>query len=211
MCGVNPKPSRLRYECGTSDLKKTEAWKKYHDSVFESELKAKTLGASDKAGDGSEPVHIGQIDMDRKQEAIEYFGEQIRNSEIEKLYVIDKDGNVYYNEGDEDTVSIGTLDLTGCAVLHNHPKVNGILSFGSDDFKEIRDQGVSEWYLFNERYDYYAKKIKSMDKLTYNPYYLEAMKNAGRMDDLQHFVFIRLKEDGYIEYERKAINRRTKR
>lgn len=203
--------NRLRYESGTSDLKKTEAWKKYHDSIFESELKAKTLGASDKAGDGSEPVHIGQIDMDRKQEAIEYFGEQIRNSEIEKLYVIDKDGNVYYNEGDEDTVSIGTLDLTGCAVLHNHPKVNGILSFGSDDFKEIRDQGVSEWYLFNERYDYYAKKIKSMDKLTYNPYYLEAMKNAGRTDDLQHFVFIRLKEDGYIEYERKAINRRAKR
>ena len=29
MCGINPKTSRLRYECGTSDLKKTEAWKKY--------------------------------------------------------------------------------------------------------------------------------------------------------------------------------------
>lgn len=211
MCGINPKTSRLRYECGTSDLKKTKAWKKYHDATFESELKAKTLGASENVGDGSGPVLIGQIDINKKQEAIQFFGEQIRNSEIEKLYVIDKDGNVYYNEGDEDTVSIGTLDLTGCAVLHNHPKVNGILSFGSDDFKEIRDQGVSEWYLFNERYDYYAKKIKSMDKLTYNPYYLEAMKNAGRMDDLQHFVFIRLKEDGYIEYERKAINRRTKR
>lgn len=29
MCGVNPKPSRLRYECGTADLKKTEAWKSH--------------------------------------------------------------------------------------------------------------------------------------------------------------------------------------
>lgn len=32
MCGVNPKPSRLRYECGTSDLKKTKAWKSYEES-----------------------------------------------------------------------------------------------------------------------------------------------------------------------------------
>ena len=27
--GVNEKPTRLRYECGTSDLKKTDAWKEY--------------------------------------------------------------------------------------------------------------------------------------------------------------------------------------
>ncbi len=30
-CGVPEKTSRMRYECGTSDLKKTEAWKRYKD------------------------------------------------------------------------------------------------------------------------------------------------------------------------------------
>lgn len=30
-CGVKPDINRLRYECGTSDLTKTEAWKQYND------------------------------------------------------------------------------------------------------------------------------------------------------------------------------------
>lgn len=29
MCNIRPKTERLRYECGTSDLKKTDAWKEY--------------------------------------------------------------------------------------------------------------------------------------------------------------------------------------
>lgn len=33
MCGINPKTSRLRYECGTSDLKKTKAWKIFEESA----------------------------------------------------------------------------------------------------------------------------------------------------------------------------------
>ena len=84
------------------------------DATFESNLNAKTLGVADKLGDGSEPVCIGAIAPNKKEMAIEYWGEQIRDSEIEKLYVIDKEGNVYYNEGTEDAVSVGTLDLTDC-------------------------------------------------------------------------------------------------
>ena len=33
MCRINPKTSRLRYECGTSDLKKTKAWKIFEESA----------------------------------------------------------------------------------------------------------------------------------------------------------------------------------
>lgn len=29
---------------------------------------------------------------------------------------------LYYNEGVEDSISVGTLDLTDCIVLHNYPK-----------------------------------------------------------------------------------------
>ncbi len=211
---VKPDINRLRYESGTSDLKKTKAWKKYHDTIFESELKEKTLGASDKVGDGSEPVHIGQIDLDRKQEAIEYFGEQIRNSEIEKLYVIDKDGNVYYNEGDKNTVRLGNLDLTDCSVLHNHPKSNDIVSFGRNDFEAIRDRGVADWYLVNEQYNYYARRIASMDEVTYNQawrWFVEDMDKYTMDDDMQHCIMKSLERRGYIHYERKKINTRSKR
>lgn len=201
-------------ECGTSELKKTKAWKKYHDATFESELKAKTLGASENVGDGSEPVLIGQIDINKKQEAIQFFGEQIRNSEIEKLYVIDKDGNVYYNEGDKDTVSIGNLDLTDCTVLHNHPKSNGIVSFGEDDFMAIRDRGVADWHLVNEQYNYYARCIKPMDRVIYNQawlWYYEDIERYGITGEMQHMIMESLQRRGYIIYERKKINTRPKR
>lgn len=206
--------SRLRYECGTADLKKTKAWKKYTDITYESELRANTLSASDKIGDGEEPVCIGQIDISKKQEAVEYFGEQIRNSKIEKVYVIDKAGNVYYNEGDEETVSIGSLDLTDCTVLHNHPKSNGIVSFGEDDFNAIRDRGCADWYLVNEQYDYYARRIVPMDEITYNQawrWFVEDMEKYGTDGEMQHCIMKSLERRGYIQYERKNIDTRPKR
>lgn len=206
--GVPEKSTRLRYECGTSDLKKTEAWKKYHDTRFWSEVESKTLGASNAAGDGGQPVHIGQIDVSKKKEAIKYFGNVIRNSDIEKLYVIDKAGNVYYNEGKEDFISIGTLDLTGCAVLHNHPKSNGIVSFGADDFICIRDTDASEWYLVNEEFDYHLKRIKSMKGVTYNQalrWYMDDIAITG-IDEEQHLIMRSLAKRGYIEYERKKVD-----
>lgn len=214
MCGVPEETSRLRYECGTADLKKTKAWKKYTDITYESELRANTLSASDKIGDGEETVCIGQIDISKKQEAVEYFGEQIRNSEIEKVYVIDKAGNVYYNEGDEETVSIGSLDLTDCAVLHNHPKSNGIVSFGEDDFNAIRDRGCADWYLVNEQYDYYARRIVPMDEITYNQawrWFVEDMEKYGTDGEMQHCIMKSLERRGYIQYERKNIDTRPKR
>lgn len=214
MCGVPEETSRLRYECGTADLKKTKAWKKYTDITYESELRANTLSASDKIGDGEEPVCIGQIDISKKHEAVEYFGEQIRNSEIEKVYVIDKAGNVYYNEGDEETVSIGSLDLTDCTVLHNHPKSNGIVSFGEDDFNAIRDRGCADWYLVNEQYDYYARRIVPMDEITYNQawrWFVEDMEKYGTDGEMQHCIMKSLERRGYIQYERKNIDTRPKR
>lgn len=214
MCGVPEETSRIRYECGTADLKKTKAWKKYTDITYESELRANTLSASDKIGDGEEPVCIGQIDISKKQEAVEYFGEQIRNSKIEKVYVIDKAGNVYYNEGDEETVSIGSLDLTDCTVLHNHPKSNGIVSFGEDDFNAIRDRGCADWYLVNEQYDYYARRIVPMDEITYNQawrWFVEDMEKYGTDGEMQHCIMKSLERRGYIQYERKNIDTRPKR
>lgn len=208
-CNIRPKTERLRYECETSDLKRTEAWREYREAEFENELKSKTLGASDAVGDGSQPVCIGQIDIAKKKEAIRYFGNEIRDSEIEKLYVIDKEGNVYYNKGQEDSISFGTLDLTGCNVLHNHPRSNGIVSFGKDDFEVIRDSGAVDWYLVNEEFDYHLRKIKPMKGITYNQawkWYTEDLIETG-IEEEQHLIMKSLAKRGYIEYERKKADR----
>ena len=211
--GVNEKPARLRYECGTSDLKKTQAWKKYHDTSFENDLKAKTLGASDAVGDSSEPVYIGQIDISKAEDAIEYYGNQIRDSEIEKLIVIDKEGRLYYNEGVEDAVSVGNLDLSECIVLHNHPKTNGIMSFGEDDFNLMRYFQSASYRLVNEKYDYRVEIIKPIDMVTYNQAWrwaIEDMMDEGNTGELQHRIMQSLANRGYIAYEQKSIVRKPK-
>nr|DAV35722.1 MAG TPA: minor capsid protein [Caudoviricetes sp.] len=210
---VNEKPARLRYECGTSDLKKTQAWKKYHDTSFENDLKAKTLGASDAVGDSSEPVYIGQIDISKAEDAIEYYGNQIRDSEIEKLIVIDKEGRLYYNEGVEDAVSVGNLDLSECIVLHNHPKTNGIMSFGEDDFNLMRYFQSASYRLVNEKYDYRVEIIKPIDMVTYNQAWrwaIEDMMDEGNTGELQHRIMQSLANRGYIAYEQKSIVRKPK-
>lgn len=210
---VKPDINRLRYECGTSDLSKTEAWKKYRETVFEGDLKDKTLGASDQIGDGGEPIYIGQIDVSKKEQAIEYFGNEIRDSEIEKLYVIDKDGNVYYNEGVEDAVSIGSMDLTDCTVIHNHPKSNGIKSFGEDDFGIMRQYQTASFRLVNEQFDYYAEITKPIDEVTYNQAWrwaIEDMTNVDTDGELQHRIMEGLEKRGYIKYGRKSVVRRKK-
>ena len=117
---------------------------------------------------------------------------------------------MYYNEGKTEAVSIGSLDLTDCVVLHNHPKSNGILSFGKEDFDVIRNVGSSEWYLVNEEYNYFARKLKAMDMLSYGEYYRKALERAPIGEDYQHFIFKMLCEEGYIKYERTSVDQRTK-
>lgn len=208
---VAPRHNRLRYECGTSDLKKTKAWKRHKATAFEAELEAKSLGAGDKVGDGKEPVCIGQIDPDKREIAIEYFGEQIRDSEIEKLYIIDKAGNVYYNEGKDDAVSIGKVDLTDCIVLHNHPKTNGIVSFGETDFVLMRDFQKASYRLVNEKYNYIAEIIKPIDNLNYNQLWIGALElvDIASMEDYQHLVMEYLKKEGYVKYVRSEVDRKA--
>ena len=48
MCNIRPKTERLRYECGTSDLKKTEAWKDFEAAKEQSErsVDEETVGGS---------------------------------------------------------------------------------------------------------------------------------------------------------------------
>lgn len=215
-CGIPEKTSRLRYECGTSDLKKTKAWNGFEVSVAPARAagdieKTKSFGASDGIGNTSEPVCIGQVDPEKREQAVEYFGEQIRNSDFEKLYVIDKAGNVYYNEGMNDAVGIGELDLNDCIVLHNHPSSNGIVSFGETDFLLMKEFQTASYRLVNEEYDYSLNIIKSIDRLSYNQLWVGALEliDTTKPEDNQHIVMEYLKKEGYVNYVRKKANKRA--
>ncbi|MFW5669283.1 MAG: hypothetical protein ACOCM4_08580, partial [Acetivibrio ethanolgignens] len=133
----------------------------------------------------------------------------IRLVAFRKRLVIDKEGKVYYNEGKENVISIGSLNLTDCIVLHNHPKVNGMLSFGENDFYIMREYQLALYRLVNEEYDYSAEIIKSISGLSYNQVYQKGLDIAYEtMEiDLQHCCMEYLKREGYINYVRKRIDR----
>ena len=209
---IRAKENRLRVISGTSDLKKTSAWKRSRSTQGEAdigkELEAMISGAKSKVWDGIQPLPIGRIDTDKRETAVKYFGNQIRRSRTEELYIIDKQGNLYYNRGEQDMVSVGTIDLDGCIVLHNHPASNGIVSFGQDDFNLIRDNPGASYRLVNEEYDYAVEVIKQMDHMTYNQAWIGSLEMYEEMagDDSQHIVMEYLQREGYIKYDRKRID-----
>ena len=82
-CGVPAATSKLRYECGTSDLKKTKAWKGFEVSVSPTKKKVAEVSQSatiDIAEDkGNIEVHsIGKID----REIYKCITEDIRTDEV---------------------------------------------------------------------------------------------------------------------------------
>jgi Holliday junction resolvasome RuvABC DNA-binding subunit len=202
-CLQKEQPERMRYECKTSNLKKTKAWKEY------GEEKGKALGASNSSTGSNSPQYIGQIDIDKIEQAVNYYGNLIRNSATEQMYVIDNNGNVYYNIGSEKSVGIGSINLSDCTVLHNHPASNGIVSFGEDDFNLIREYQSASYRLVNEKYDYRLEVIKSIDNITYNQAWLWGVTDVSdveNVEDMQHCIMQSLKKRGYIRYEQKRID-----
>lgn len=69
-CNIRPKTERLRYECGTSDLGKTQAWKEYEKcSTVEEKTVADaapydTMKTAAKEKTGVEVHTVGKIDRD---------------------------------------------------------------------------------------------------------------------------------------------------
>lgn len=58
MCGINPKPNRLRYESGTADLKKTKAWKAYTNLSFREYRFLKEDGTLADSGDVVDALQV---------------------------------------------------------------------------------------------------------------------------------------------------------
>ena len=82
-CGMPEKTSRLRYECGTSNLKKTQAWNGFEVSIAPAKktvaesLQSATMGISEDKGN-IEVHSIGKID----REIYKCITEDIRTDEV---------------------------------------------------------------------------------------------------------------------------------
>lgn len=75
MCGVNPKPSRLRYECGTADLKKTKAWKEFRELSTEKKIDFGNI-KNVKFEKTADKTVIDQVDISEIQKTIAELGEE---------------------------------------------------------------------------------------------------------------------------------------
>lgn len=73
---------------------------------------------------------IKRKDVEKK--IIEYENE-IRNAEVENMYVIQPNGNVYKFKGTEANVNFENIDVEDSIVLHNHPKDVTNYSFSNLD------------------------------------------------------------------------------
>ncbi len=61
VCNIKEKTERMRYECGTSDLRKTKAWKKFHSAVSESDVsESKKVITEENINDIIKPVKAGE-------------------------------------------------------------------------------------------------------------------------------------------------------
>ena len=161
------------------------------------------IGGSGKGG----AKKIGKIDPKDVDVAIQYFGDQIRNMNVENMIVIDQEGNVYHAIGTEDGVEMEGVDLKGAVVTHNHPETNGVLSFGEEDFYYLRDhQNIKELYCVNKEYTYRISVLKDMSEIVYNNIYLEGLKYRFDPEfEAQDAAMRVLQEKGYVKYDKRRF------
>ncbi len=218
-CDIRPKYERCRVEKAGTDIEKTQAYKDYQKMIEDAEdANSDNRTPIERIWERRESVKnegtdeklrlLGDIDPEKIEEAVEYYGNLIRNQDKELVFVFDKNGKVYYNQGVANSVQLGEFDLNDCIVLHNHPAINGITSFGRDDFDIIKKYQNASYRLVNEEYDYKLEIIKSINELSYNRIYIGGLQECYETgDDIQHCVMNYLKNEGYAEYDRKRIRR----
>ena len=158
------------------------------------------VGGSGKGG----TKKIGEIDPRDVDIAIQYFGNQIRNMEVEYAISIDQNGNVYQSVGTEDSVNIEGVDLKGAVITHNHTESKGIASFGADDFYFLREhQEIKELHCVDKEYTYRISVLKDMSKVVYNDIYKEGFKYMLDSDyEAQDAAMRVLQERGYVRYDK---------
>lgn len=149
-------------------------------------------------------IEIGNIDKNKKMDAINYYEEKIANAKVENAIIVQDDGKIVRCIGKEDGVGIYG-SLKDAIVTHNHPSFNKEIggSFGKDDWQFLVNNYKNNVTLraIDEKYKYQIKIKKDINMYDYQ----DAYKKCKPIDnDYKHCVMIYLKERGIIDYERKS-------
>ncbi|MCR5236452.1 MAG: hypothetical protein K6E34_04520 [Lachnospiraceae bacterium] len=142
---------------------------------------------------------VGYIDPEKKDSAIAYYREQIRNEKVEHAIVIENDGKVVHFVGNSEGVDIFDTNLDKARVLHNHTGVEEYRSFGKDDFETMQECQTAIYDLCDSRYNYKVEVLKDINEVSYSEYY----RRAAGDGDMQDTVMKLLSEDGYIKYDKR--------
>lgn len=161
------------------------------------------LGNSDNnsiggSGKGTFIEKVGKKELPQK---LKEYEDQIRDMKTEYGVVIDKNGNLYAYIGAKTNLDITDRKLDNTIVTHNHPEIG---AFGKDDFELLKaNPKIKELRAVDSKYTYSLKLLKPID-ISYNEIYIEGAQTAFETgDDIQHCVMEKLKEKGYVKYERK--------
>lgn len=160
------------------------------------------LGNSDKNGIGGsgKGQFIEKIKEIQIKDKLQEYEEDIRNMPIEYAMLIDEKGDVYAYIGDKTNLNITDRKLDNAIITHNHPEIG---AFGKDDYVLLYDNPkIKQLRAIDKNYNYKLELLKPLD-ITYNEIYRlsgEIMRET--LEEEQHCVMIKLKELGYIEYER---------
>ena len=160
------------------------------------------LGNSDKKGIGGsgKGQFIEKIKDNKIEQKLQEYENDIRNMPIEYGVLIDEKGNVFTYQGTENNLDITDRKLDNAILTHNHPEIG---SFGKDDFELLKSNPkLKELRAVDKEYNYSLKLLKPID-ITYNELWVKStdiMKET--MEESQHCTMLKLKEMGYIEYDR---------
>lgn len=148
-------------------------------------------------GKGTFIEKINKKDINTK---LREYEKEIRNKSIEYGVLIDEKCNVYAYTGDKTNLAITDRSLKNVILTHNHPEIG---SFGKDDYVLLYDNpNIKELRAVDNEYNYKLKLLKPLDK-HYNEIYRESGDIMRELlDEEQHCVMLKLKELGYIEYDR---------
>ena len=207
----------VEYDNGTGVYQNVHSKKKYNKSVVEDKkliqnervsYKGYKLGSRRNSESGNTVRYdLGKNELENIDKEIKKLNDLIRYDTVENAFVIQSNGKLIgFKSDSEISVEIFNCDLNGSTVLHNHPKANGITSFGGDDFEFLKNnQNIRNFLCSNPEFDYSMSALKDISNVSYSEYYHKAMLNMdlSKEVDFQHLVMIEIKKEGYIKYDRR--------
>ena len=112
--------------------------------------------------------NITDLSDESKVNTLKKYEEKILNKDVENAIVIDKEGNIYFIEGNSKNSiyikNLGEEKLKDSYMTHNHPKNETYFSFSSYDISEFMEMDINKLRGVDYKYVYEIEKIEGTIK-----------------------------------------------